>query len=189
MARSKRKEYQKKYYQEHKDTMIAAAEKYKKDNRDKVNAKQRQRYHANKEENAAYRKERRDDRPWAHRHYLAVERCTNPKCASWKYYGAKGIKMEITIDEFEILWIRDNADSMKRPSISRSDHNKNYTVENCCFKEFSEHAREDLNNRYAAKRRELEELDARLVTEMDTEEIETEAQQIFSDFDLSRGEA
>jgi len=52
-------------------------------------------------------------------------------------YGGKGIRNFISYAELSFLWDRDNASSMKRPSIDRIDNNKNYELSNCRFIELS----------------------------------------------------
>lgn len=70
----------------------------------------------------------RRNNPWAVSCYHARERCF-PSGA----YGKRGIKFLMTIKDFKFLWLRDNAASMKRPSIDRIDTNGDYRLENCRF--------------------------------------------------------
>jgi hypothetical protein len=65
------------------------------------------------------------------------QRCYNPKNSRYKTYGAKGIKVNISYEEMSLLWDRDNASSMKCPSIDRKDVNANYDITNCQFIERS----------------------------------------------------
>lgn len=69
------------------------------------------------------------------------KRCNNPNANSYSYYGGKGIKTFLTLDDIKFLWERDNADSMDRPSIDRIDSDGDYAVENCRFIEMSENIR------------------------------------------------
>ena len=69
------------------------------------------------------------------------QRCENPKIKLYKHYGAKGIKNLITKAELKQLWERDEADSMRRPSIDRIDSKGNYELKNCRFIELSENCR------------------------------------------------
>jgi len=60
-------------------------------------------------------------------------RCTNKNDRKYKYYGEKGIKNHLTIDNLTTLWIKNKAYKMKQPSIDRIDSDKNYTLSNCRF--------------------------------------------------------
>jgi hypothetical protein len=66
------------------------------------------------------------------------QRCSNPRMIQYKRYGGRGIRAHIKFDEIISLWKRDNADSLKQPSLDRIDNDGNYTVENCRFIEFRE---------------------------------------------------
>jgi len=66
------------------------------------------------------------------------QRCNNPKATGYKWYGGRGIKCLITLEELKFLWFRDKAWKLKIPSIDRKDSNGNYTLENCRFIELSE---------------------------------------------------
>jgi hypothetical protein len=56
-----------------------------------------------------------------------------------KYY--KNIKNYLTPTDLKILWFRDEAYNMKKPSIDREDSKKDYSLDNCRYIEFSENAR------------------------------------------------
>lgn len=58
-------------------------------------------------------------------------RCNNPKCERYEFYGAKGIRVKYTWEEFS-NWYLDNIKLFKgkKPSVGRIDHNKNYTLDN-----------------------------------------------------------
>jgi len=62
-------------------------------------------------------------------------RCEYPKAINYKYYGGKGIKCLLSLDDIKFLWKRDNADTLKKPSIDRIDSNGNYELSNCRFVE------------------------------------------------------
>lgn len=66
------------------------------------------------------------------------QRCNNPNNKDYKYYGRRGIKCKITINELKKLWFRDKAYNMKRPSIDRIDNDGNYSYANCRYIEQSE---------------------------------------------------
>jgi hypothetical protein len=63
------------------------------------------------------------------------QRCDNTKCRLYKNYGAKGIKVKISKEQF-YHWFLDNyAEFLKKfpneiPSISRIDHSKDYEFGN-----------------------------------------------------------
>lgn len=71
--------------------------------------------------------------PWRKSLENAKQRCTNPKSDRWKWYGAKGIKFNLTDQEGKILWNRDKAYLLKRPTIDRKSNYKDYTFDNCQF--------------------------------------------------------
>ena len=56
---------------------------------------------------------------------------------NYNRYGGKGIKCLITPEELKILWFRDKAYEMKKPSIDRKNSKKNYIFNNCEFIEFN----------------------------------------------------
>jgi hypothetical protein len=65
-------------------------------------------------------------------------RCNSPTDRKYRFYGGKGIKAKITIEELFILWKRDKADKLNHPSIDRIDPSKDYTLANCRFIEHQE---------------------------------------------------
>ena len=69
-------------------------------------------------------------------------RCYNPNRSDYKYYGGKEIKNLLSLDDLKVLWERDNADLMIRPSIDRIDSNKSYCFDNCRFLEFNKNTQE-----------------------------------------------
>lgn len=59
-----------------------------------------------------------------------MSRCNSKNVRSYKYYGAKGIKVEYSKREF-IQWFLDNyEESDKKVHIGRIDHSKNYSFDN-----------------------------------------------------------
>jgi hypothetical protein len=70
-------------------------------------------------------------------------RCNNPRSASYKYYGAKGIRVQYTAREF-IGWWLENIKKFKgeRPSVSRLDHSKDYALSNIRMESISDNNRE-----------------------------------------------
>lgn len=61
------------------------------------------------------------------------QRCHNPNCKDFKWYGGRGIKCLITEEEIKELMIRDGYWNMKKPSIDRKNNDGNYTFDNCQF--------------------------------------------------------
>lgn len=68
----------------------------------------------------------------------AKQRCGNKNDPKYNYYGGKGIKFLLTMNEIAELWKRDGADKMDRPSLDRIDNAGNYVFSNCRFVEFVE---------------------------------------------------
>lgn len=56
-------------------------------------------------------------------------------------YSGRGIICTLTAAQAKILWERDGAAKMKRPSLDRKDPALGYTFENCRFIEFNVNAR------------------------------------------------
>lgn len=56
-------------------------------------------------------------------------------------YGGRGIEMRLTLQEIELLWNRDAAGSMKKPSIDRINSDGHYELSNCRFIERQENSR------------------------------------------------
>jgi len=80
-------------------------------------------------------------KPWIKYICWAKRRCTDTKSKWFRYYGAKGIKMLLNVDEAEFLWKRDNADKLVKPSLDRKKSHLNHTIENCRFIEFELNSR------------------------------------------------
>ena len=75
----------------------------------------------------------REKHPWLRFYVNAKQRCENPKCPGYKWYGAKGIKFRLTLAEVKRLWLRDNAGKLKNPSLDRKKSSLDYTYSNCRF--------------------------------------------------------
>lgn len=83
-----------------------------------------------------YQERYRVKNPWFQSQSSAKSRCSvNQK------YWKKGICYLLTLEDIKFLWIRDNANSLRRPSIDRIDPSGNYTLENTRFIELSENVR------------------------------------------------
>lgn len=82
----------------------------------------------------AYRKRN----PWARPREYARRRCTDPKHKDWKFYGGRGIKFFLTMDDVRDLWARDHAYAMQIPTIDRINPDGDYCYSNCRFMERDE---------------------------------------------------
>lgn len=94
-------------------------------------------------------KKRRLEFPWEQHYYMAKNRCTVKTRPAYRFYGARGIKFELTMGEVRMLWFRDDAHLLKKPSIDRIDSKGNYVWENCRFIEQNENCRK--GNKLKAK--------------------------------------
>lgn len=66
------------------------------------------------------------------------QRCEDPRHASYKWYGGRGIQNFLTFDDVRFMWERDGAGKMAKPSIDREDRDDDYTFDNCCFRELKD---------------------------------------------------
>jgi hypothetical protein len=85
---------------------------------------------------AAYRKAH----PWRMILSGVRQRCTNPRCSKYKYYGARGIFSTLTEAQIHALWLRDKAALLSDPTLDRVRHTGNYTFTNCRFIERKENS-------------------------------------------------
>lgn len=74
--------------------------------------------------------------PWFFTWQSVKRRCNYPKARGYKHYGGRGIKNYLSKEQIKILWFRDKANKMIKPSIDRIDRNAHYTFDNCRFIEF-----------------------------------------------------
>lgn len=74
--------------------------------------------------------------PWTRYREYAKRRCEDVKHRSYRYYGGKGIRCLLTTDDVKLLWYRDKAYNLLKPSLERIDSNLDYSLENCMFIEF-----------------------------------------------------
>jgi hypothetical protein len=94
-----------------------------------------------KRENRMRSRRWRANHRWMETYYSVSRRCEDVKFKHYKYYGGKGIKNLMSKDDFKILWFRDKAYLMDQPSISRRDHDKDYTIENSFYEELKDNCR------------------------------------------------
>ena len=80
------------------------------------------------------------EKPWAS-HYKSA--CSRAKYKSGKYYK-RGLRMEMSEDDFKSLWFRDKAAAMKQPSIDRKNDKLGYIESNCQFSELSENIKKSI---------------------------------------------
>lgn len=107
-------EYKKNYRETHKDEI----RQYYLDNKDKILKSQKRRKMLN---------------PWVSHLENMSQRCNNPNCPDYKWYGGRGIRCLLKLKDVHYLWFRDKAYLMKNPSVDRIDNNKNYSLTNCKF--------------------------------------------------------
>lgn len=108
-------------------------------NKEKNNKRNNKYYLNNKEELLKRKTNERKTKPWYGLFNNINARCNNKNHISYKYYGDRGIKSELTLEEIKFIYIRDNAFKMLNPSIHRINNNGNYALKNCKFIEKSEH--------------------------------------------------
>ena len=78
------------------------------------------------------------------------QRCNDPRHASYRWYGAKGIQNFLTFEDVKYLWFRDNAAAMKRPSLDRRNSSDDYNFDNCRFMELYDNQKRWPRRRRAA---------------------------------------
>lgn len=82
------------------------------------------------------------------------ERCNNPNADQYRYYGAKGIKVEYSFEEFW-KWFQTesgyNGEDLHKINIGRIDHNKNYSLNNIVLQSKTENL-EEMANRTAVSK-------------------------------------
>lgn len=71
--------------------------------------------------------------PWA-----KVYKSISNRCSLKKQYGKNGIKNFLNVALVKLLWERDGASRMKRPTIDRIDTYGHYSFDNCRFIEWEE---------------------------------------------------
>lgn len=65
--------------------------------------------------------------------------CNSPRSVSYRDYGARGIKCLFKRPaQIERLYIRDNAQAMNQPILSRRNRKRHFSPRNCCFEEVND---------------------------------------------------
>lgn len=74
-----------------------------------------------------------------------ISRCYNPKSRSYRWYGAKGVRVMYERKDFVAWWLF-HIKTFKgdRPSVSRLDHSKHYSFDNIKLEERRDNTRESL---------------------------------------------
>jgi len=98
--------------------------KYKLENRKEINLKQSKMKRVS---------------PWYVVFNSVRQRCNNKNSIGYKYYGGRGIRNELTLEDVQLLFLKDGGFGMLKPNIHRIDSNKNYSLKNCRFIEALEH--------------------------------------------------
>lgn len=114
---------------------------YMKRNRKKVSAKEKEYRHNHPEKRKIwdknYVKNLKKEKPWQYWHYQIKARCNNISLP----YKKRGVKYYLNSEILKVLWFRDKAYLLKRPSIDRIITTGNYTEDNCRFIEYAENMR------------------------------------------------
>jgi len=153
--RDKNKEYIRSYNlnynAENKETRSVKNREYHDNNLQKYRELCKEYYREHKEDYIKRWKKRKQEFPWESHYYCARYRCNEPGATSYKYYGGRDIKFELTMGEIKTLYLRDNARDMDMPSIDRMDNDGNYIFDNCRFIERSENTRRANKRRFGWK--------------------------------------
>ena len=139
------KEYSKQYYQNHSEEIKANSLAYRESHRTDCLLRGRIWYSQNREYSKIWKEKYKKNYPLQYRiSYLLNgirQRCENPNNDRYKYYGHRGIKCLLSKVDIEILWKRDKAFLLTRPSIDRINSKNHYKFSNCRFIELSENSR------------------------------------------------
>ena len=130
--RETRKEYNREWHKENKERIREYNQRY---------------YKRHTEKYLEIRRKYKREHPWGNHYSYAKNRCTNPNHSSYKHYGAKGIRFLLTMLEVELLYKRDDARGMNKPSIDRINPRGDYHFGNCRFIELSDNARRQGENK------------------------------------------
>jgi len=149
------KKAQRERRQNNKEVFLKRGREHYQNNKEELKKQAKKYYQGNKEAKKKYSKEYQRkikvEKPWVFIFKGARERCNDPGNVSYKWYGGKGIKFKLAMDEVKTLYLRDGAKDMKRPSIDRIYNDGNYAFGNCRFIELSENIARSNRNRNLRK--------------------------------------
>ena len=166
MDKLSRLQYQRKWREKHRDYVNRVARKWYAEHKEVYQKKHRDYYWKNPlphnlRAHANYLQSKQQVRERATRYWkrhplrkrlftvLAAirQRCNNPRCKAYPYYGAKGVQCFLTLDELISLWKRDYGFRLKRPSVDRINPGGNYELANCQFLSHSENSKKSWRER------------------------------------------
>lgn len=116
--------YDRKYREDprYRERMLEHKRQYRRDNAE----------HENKKKKEWYERE-----PWRKTHKSIMSRCYQKD----HWYSKHGVKNFLTPEDLKMLWFRDKAFEMDKPSIDRKDETKDYMVDNCRYIEHRDNNR------------------------------------------------
>jgi hypothetical protein len=139
------KEKNKKRYWANRDADLARSREYREKHREKIKKYNREYYLINSDciKVSAYKWRTLNPKRYKqiHNYRTIVRRCENPKAKDYHRYGGRGIKCDLTLEDYLYLWERCGADKMKVPTIDRINNDGNYTIKNCRIIEMSENVK------------------------------------------------
>lgn len=159
-TKEQKKEYNCKYWKEHKEQGREYARKYKENNKaemkeynhkywenNKAQIKEREKTYRqnNKDKIKEQYQNRKNVHPWISSYRHAKNRCTDLNNDRFHRYGGRGIKFLLIKEEVKQLWFRDRAFEMEQPSIDRKNNDGHYEFNNCQFMEMVENSRKGSN--------------------------------------------
>jgi len=139
--KARKKEINKKWREKNKERKRKKDKEWTEKNKERKMEKDKKWRKENKERIKDYYIKRKKKMPWLSHYRAAKGRCIYKKNNKYKNYGAKGIKMLLTVEEVKILWLRDRAFEMNKPSIDRINSKDDYKFSNCRFIELGLNSR------------------------------------------------
>lgn len=139
------KNHVQKYRVERKEAIAEYGRNWRNNNKDAISKW----WNENRALSREYRRKEREKYPWRCSYYCAKQRCSNPNKNSYKYYGGRGIEFKLTMSEIKLLWLRDKAYNMKKPTLDRRNNDGHYEFDNCQFLELIENIKKQAKQRRA----------------------------------------